>query len=71
MTRAEVFTKYEDVITAVSKAEDVDIHVAENMVSSVCQVRLGQIEGEEMYKGVPEDFDCKEYLKDFLGDTNE
>lgn len=65
--RDEIYEKYKDGIDAVAIAQDVDINVAKNMVRSICQVRLGQIEDESHYVGLPEDFPCEEYLKDFLG----
>lgn len=68
MDRNEIYKKYKDAIDAVATAQDVDVFVAEDMVRSICQVRLGVIEGEINYQGLPEDFPCAEYLHDFYGE---
>lgn len=62
----EIYDKYQEAIDAVAIEQEVDISVAEDMVRSVCEVRTGRIEGDILYKGVPEDFDCEAYLADYL-----
>lgn len=68
MTRAEIYTRYRSTIDTVSVENDVDIKVAEDMVRSECEARLGLNDGAIRYPGVPEDFRCEDYLRDYLGD---
>lgn len=72
MNTNKVYEKYRDDINSVAIANgDVDIIVAENMVRSICQVRLGIIPPEINYAGLREDFPCEEYLKDFVEEAAE
>lgn len=69
MIRSELYEKYTTDVNAVANANAVTVWVAEDMIRSICEVRLGMIEGEILYKGLREDFPCREYLIDYYGDT--
>lgn len=60
-----LYCKYSKVIDDVSALNNADVFVAEAMIASVCRIRTSEIEGEELYKGVPADFDCEGYLEDY------
>ncbi|MDD3229759.1 MAG: hypothetical protein PHE09_11140 [Oscillospiraceae bacterium] len=64
--------KYEDVIASVATKNEVDMHVASDMLISSIRGRNGETytapNGElkfDIYPGIPEDFDWEEATKDY------